>query len=43
MFQSTHPHGMRLTFPAASAASLAVSIHAPTWDATRRRTTKAGR
>ena len=35
LFQSTHPHGVRPEFIYMSYHPLAVSIHAPTWGATR--------
>ena len=34
LFQSTHPHGVRLGSPRQRIFSLSVSIHAPTWGAT---------
>ena len=33
-FQSTHPHGVRRSLAAKTAAVFLVSIHAPTWGAT---------
>ena len=37
MFQSTHPHGVRLAAVYKAATAWDVSIHAPAWGATRRR------
>ena len=34
LFQSTHPHGVRLMLRAAARPNICVSIHAPTWGAT---------
>ena len=34
-FQSTHPHGVRLDFLTLNNCSYVVSIHAPTWGATK--------
>ena len=34
LFQSTHPHGVRLIKPALNTSCVPISIHAPTWGAT---------
>ena len=39
MFQSTHPHGVRLLVLRERASARKVSIHAPTWGATKARST----
>ena len=35
VFQSTHPHGVRLLYCYGNCGDLAISIHAPAWGATR--------
>ena len=40
MFQSTHPHGVRLVFHLLDVEQGTVSIHAPTWGATPRVTAR---
>ena len=35
LFQSTHPHGVRLSHPTFAVLAIHVSIHAPTWGATQ--------
>ena len=38
-FQSTHPHGVRPSYPSGTVVALSVSIHAPTRGATTREST----
>ena len=40
LFQSTHPHGVRLVLTRLFHSAKIISIHAPTWGATRAYTTK---